>query len=71
MLARQVDEQRQGELQGTLASLNSLIGIGGPLAATAAFAATQRSWPGGVWIVAALLYLLALPMLFSRRARIT
>jgi len=69
LLARQVDAQRQGELQGTLASLNSLIGIGGPLAVTAAFAATQRTWPGGVWIVAALCYLLALPLLFSRRAQ--
>jgi len=69
MLSRQVDEQRQGELQGTLASLMSLIGIGGPLVVTAAFAATQGSRPSVVWIAAALLYLLALPLLFSRRAR--
>ena len=69
MLARQVDEQHQGELQGLLASLTSLIGIGGPLVVTAGFAATQLSWPGSVWIVAAVLYLLALPLLFSRRAR--
>jgi DHA1 family tetracycline resistance protein-like MFS transporter len=69
MLARQVDEQHQGELQGTLASLTSLIGIGGPLVVTAGFAATQASWPGCVWLVAAALYLLALPLLFSRRAR--
>ena len=69
VLARQVDEQRQGELQGMLASLASLIGIGGPLVVTAAFAATRLSWPGSVWIAAAVLYLLALPLLFSRRAR--
>jgi DHA1 family tetracycline resistance protein-like MFS transporter len=69
VLARQVDEQRQGELQGTLASLTSLIGIAGPLAVTAAFAATQASLPGCVWIAAAVLYLLALPLLYSRRAR--
>jgi MFS transporter, DHA1 family, tetracycline resistance protein len=69
MLARQVDEQHQGELQGLLASLTSLIGVGGPLVVTAAFAATQTSWPGLVWLAAAALYLLALPMLFSRRAR--
>jgi DHA1 family tetracycline resistance protein-like MFS transporter len=69
MLTRQVLAQHQGELQGTLASLNSLIGIGGPLVVTAAFSATQLSWPGGVWIVAALLYLLALPLLFSRRVQ--
>ncbi len=69
VLARQVDEQHQGELQGMLASLASLIGIGGPLVVTAGFAATQASWPGCVWIAAAAVYLLALPMLFSRRAR--
>jgi len=68
-LARQVDEQHQGELQGTLASLTSLIGIAGPLVVTGAFAATQASWPGSVWLAAAALYLLALPLLFSRRAR--
>ena len=69
MLARQVDEQHQGELQGTLASLTSLVGIGGPLVVTAGFSATQSSWPGCVWIAAAAFYLLALPLLFSRRAR--
>ncbi|MBI3348359.1 MAG: Tet(A)/Tet(B)/Tet(C) family tetracycline efflux MFS transporter [Burkholderiales bacterium] len=69
VLARQVDEQHQGELQGTLASIASLIGVGGPLIVTAGFAATRLSWPGSVWIAAAALYLLALPLLFSRRAR--
>jgi DHA1 family tetracycline resistance protein-like MFS transporter len=69
LLARQVDDRRQGEMQGTLASLTSLIGIAGPLVVTAAFAATQRTWPGGVWLAAAVFYLLALPLLFSRRAR--
>jgi DHA1 family tetracycline resistance protein-like MFS transporter len=69
MLSRQVDEQRQGELQGLLASLTSLIGIGGPLLVTAAFAATQPATPGLVWAAAAGVYLLALPLLFSRRAR--
>ena len=69
VLARQVDEQQQGELQGTLASIASLIGVGGPLIVTAGFAATQSSWPGSVWIIAAALYLLALPLLYSRRAR--
>lgn len=69
LLARQVDEQHQGELQGTLASLTSLIGIAGPLVVTAGFSATQASWPGCVWVAAAAIYLLALPLLFSRRAR--
>lgn len=69
MQSRQVDERHQGELQGTLASLTSLIGIAGPLVVTTGFAATQFSWPGGAWIVAALVYMLAVPLLYSRRAR--
>jgi DHA1 family tetracycline resistance protein-like MFS transporter len=64
-----VDARRQGELQGTLASLQSLIGMAGPLLVTAGFAASRRVWPGGVWTLAALLYLLALPLLLGRRAR--
>ncbi|WP_148661456.1 Tet(A)/Tet(B)/Tet(C) family tetracycline efflux MFS transporter [Roseateles chitosanitabidus] len=69
MLAKQVDAAHQGELQGTLASIGSLIGIAGPLVATAAFAATHHTWPGLTWLVAAALYLLAVPLLFSSRAR--
>ena len=69
MQSRQVDEQHQGELQGTLASLASLIGIAGPLLVTAGFAATQSGWPGCTWIVAAVVYGLAVPLLFSRRVR--
>ena len=41
----------------------------GPLVVTAGFAATQSSWPGCAWIVAALVYSLTPPLLFSRRAR--
>jgi DHA1 family tetracycline resistance protein-like MFS transporter len=69
LLARQVDEQHQGELQGTIAGLTSLIGVAGPLVVTASFAATQKTWPGCVWLAAAVFYLLALPLLFGRRAR--
>lgn len=68
MLARQVDDSRQGELQGTLTSIASLIGVGGPLATTWLYAASQHTWPGLVWAIGAALYLLALPLLFNSRA---
>lgn len=68
-LSAQVDESRQGELQGTLASIASLIGVAGPLVATAAFAATRAAWPGAVWASSAALYLLVLPLLFNARVR--
>jgi DHA1 family tetracycline resistance protein-like MFS transporter len=63
LLSRQVSERQQGELQGTLVSLTSLVAIAGPLAATSLYAATSGSWPGWVWIVGAALYLLCLPAL--------
>lgn len=69
MMARQVDDNRQGELQGTLTSIASLIGVGGPLAVSALYAATQHTWPGVVWGAGVTLYLLALPMLFNGRLR--
>ncbi|MXN78679.1 Tet(A)/Tet(B)/Tet(C) family tetracycline efflux MFS transporter [Burkholderia sp. 4701] len=67
MLARQVDDARQGELQGALASVASLIGVAGPLVVTATYAATRDTWPGLVWAAAALLYLLVPPLLFNAR----
>jgi DHA1 family tetracycline resistance protein-like MFS transporter len=69
MIARQVDDNRQGELQGTLTSIASLIGVGGPLAAASLYAATQHTWPGLVWGASVALYLLALPLLFNGRMR--
>ncbi len=68
-LSAQVDESRQGELQGTLASIASLIGVAGPLVVTAGFAATRVAWPGIVWALAAALYVLVLPLLFNARVR--
>jgi DHA1 family tetracycline resistance protein-like MFS transporter len=69
MLSRRVDESHQGELQGTLASMASLIGVAGPLAVTAIYAASLQTWPGMAWAVGGLVYLLVVPMLFGRRLR--
>ena len=55
-MSREVGEDRQGELQGSLASLNSLSGVIGPILATLAFGATRQALPGAVWFVAALGY---------------
>ena len=56
LMAHKVDDDHQGELQGTLASMGSLIGVAGPLVATALYAATRDVWPGSVWALAAALY---------------
>jgi DHA1 family tetracycline resistance protein-like MFS transporter len=66
LLSRQVDEERQGELQGTLVSIVSLTEVIGPIAATSIYAASPASLPGLVWIVGAGLYVLCFPAILSR-----
>lgn len=63
MLSVQVDEERQGQLQGSLAALTSLTSIVGPLLFTAIYAASITTWNGWAWIAGAALYLLCLPAL--------
>ncbi|WP_447920192.1 Tet(A)/Tet(B)/Tet(C) family tetracycline efflux MFS transporter [Achromobacter aegrifaciens] len=63
MLSAQVDQERQGQLQGALASLTSLTSIIGPLAITAIYAASLNAWNGWAWIAGAGLYLICLPAL--------
>ena len=71
LMSKQVSEARQGELQGVLASAQSLTSIAGPLIATTVFFWTQPYFVGAIWLVAAALYLLAIPIfvwLFRRPA---
>jgi len=72
LMSQQASEDRQGELQGVLASVNSLTAIVGPVVGTAIYATTWDSFSGAVWLVGAALYLLALPALaMHRRASLT
>jgi len=66
-MSRQVGEARQGELQGTLASIANLAGVAGPIAATLLFGATSETLPGAVWFVGALGYVGCLMLAGSRR----
>jgi len=63
LMSAQAGEDRQGELQGVLASAQSLTSIVGPLLATGVFAATFEVLPGAIWVIAAALYMLAIPIL--------
>ena len=68
-MSAEVSADRQGELQGVLASAMSLTSIIGPLLATGVYFSTKPFFIGSVWIMAAALYLLAIPVLgwVSRR----
>ncbi|CAN5913423.1 tetracycline efflux MFS transporter Tet(30) [soil metagenome] len=64
-----VSDDRQGELQGVLASVTSLTAIVGPLVGTVVYAYTRTRWIGAVWILGAALYLLMIPLFAADRAR--
>jgi DHA1 family tetracycline resistance protein-like MFS transporter len=63
LMSAQVGEDRQGELQGVLASAQSITSILGPLIGTTIFFWTKPVFVGAIWLVAAALYLLAIPVL--------
>ena len=71
LMSAYAGEDRQGELQGVLASAQSITSIIGPLIGTTVFFWTEPFFVGAVWLVAAGLYLLAIPVmirLFRREA---
>lgn len=67
LITRHVDPDRQGQLQGVLASLVSLASVFGPLFFSSVYHAFRPTWPGAVWLVAIGVYVLALPLMLSMR----
>lgn len=66
LLSKQVDEDHQGELQGTLVSLAAMSEVIGPIAATTIYDASPDSARGAVWLVGIALYALCFPALVRR-----
>jgi DHA1 family tetracycline resistance protein-like MFS transporter len=63
LLSRMTDASHQGALQGGMASIASIAAIAGPLAMTQALAfGAEHGEPGGAFLLAAMLVLLALPI---------
>jgi DHA1 family tetracycline resistance protein-like MFS transporter len=67
LTTRQVDSNRQGQLQGVLASLVSLASVFGPLFFSFVYNGLRPTWPGAIWLVAICIYLLALPLMAGIR----
>lgn len=67
LTTQQVDADRQGQLQGVLASIVSIASVFGPLLFSTIYAAVRADWPGMIWIVAIFIYLLALPLMVGIR----
>jgi DHA1 family tetracycline resistance protein-like MFS transporter len=69
LLSGNVDAQKQGRLQGVLASITSLASIVGPLGISSLYFAYRASLPGLVWIAGAALYLITIPVLLRLPAK--
>ncbi|MEO5805790.1 Tet(A)/Tet(B)/Tet(C) family tetracycline efflux MFS transporter [Devosia sp.] len=67
LITKQVDSDKQGQLQGVLASLVSVASVFSPLFFSLVYFAVQPHWPGAVWLVGAAIYLLALPLMLGIR----
>jgi DHA1 family tetracycline resistance protein-like MFS transporter len=62
LLSRQVGEDQQGELQGTLVAIMSLASVAGPIGVTYLYGQTKATMPGLSWIAASVVYLLCFPV---------
>ncbi|THF86826.1 TCR/Tet family MFS transporter [Deinococcus sp. KSM4-11] len=56
LISKQVDETEQGRVQGAITSLNSLVGVVGPIVATSVYAfGITHQFPGAAFLMGALL----------------
>ena len=69
LITAKVDAARQGQLQGVLTSLGSLTAVVGPLFFAGIYMLTREVAVGTVWLVAALVYATALPLMLGLRGR--
>jgi len=70
LLTSKISEDNQGKLQGVLMSLASIAAIIGPLFFTQIYSYLRTDWPGGIWMIAVVIYVLMLPMiLFGDKIR--
>nr|WP_295775329.1 TCR/Tet family MFS transporter [Rhodoferax sp.] len=65
--SRQVNESRQGQFQGVLASAVSLASIICPLAFSSFYFVVRAQWPGAIWLSALVVYAIMVPLILSLR----
>jgi DHA1 family tetracycline resistance protein-like MFS transporter len=63
LTTQQADADKQGQLQGVMASIVSLASIFGPLFFASVYGFTPAGWPGSIWLVAIAIYVLAVPLM--------
>lgn len=67
LATQQVEEDRQGQFQGVLASAVSLASIIGPLVFSSVYLAVREAWPGAVWLSVIAIYAAAVPLVLGLR----
>jgi DHA1 family tetracycline resistance protein-like MFS transporter len=67
LLSKTASSERQGELQGVMASLISFAGIVAPLGLAAIYGATSEIAPGLIWFVGAALSAACIPFAIAGR----
>lgn len=65
LATRLVDESRQGQFQGVLASAMSLASIIGPLMFSSIYFVVREQWPGAIWLSALVVNAIAVPLVLS------
>lgn len=69
LTTQQADADRQGQLQGVMASIVSLASIFGPLFFASVYFSVRGISPGLIWVVGVAVYLLAIPVILRIRTR--
>ncbi|MBY3595981.1 TCR/Tet family MFS transporter [Rhizobium bangladeshense] len=69
LATRQVDESRQGQFQGVLASAVSLASIAAPLGFSSLYFLVRQAWPGAIWLSVVAVYALAVPLVLVLRLK--
>jgi MFS transporter, DHA1 family, tetracycline resistance protein len=64
-----VDEGRQGQLQGVLASTVSLASVAGPLVFSTVYVGVRGQWPGAIWLTVVAAHVVVLPVVMGLRLR--
>lgn len=62
-----VDDSRQGQFQGVLASAMSMASIVGPLLFSTCYFVVKDRWPGAIWLSALVVNAMAVPLVLSLR----
>ena len=64
---RQVSASQQGQFQGVLASAVGLASVISPLVFSNVYFVVRAQWPGAVWMLVALVYVIAVPLVLRLR----